>query len=356
MKAIVFDKIGSPSEVLRLAELPVPEINDDEVLVKMVSASINPGDFLFIQNLYPEPKRPHFPEQIAGNHGSGIIAKVGKKAALKPGTFVAFSYYNTWAEYAAVPAEWLIPLPSEYPIEKAGQLVNPITAWDLLSETGVRPGQWLALTAGNSTTATMVSQFAKHKKVNVISIVRRPTQDLKALGASAVIELSSLSGPDFDPSRSAPPRIAETRSLPRSGQTIGLLAQSVSEQIMKITQNQGVNGVIDCVGGPLAGELIRSLAIGGQFVIYGGFSPEKFELHNFDILMKGSTIESHIYRYFFAPPKESDHEVLSQIIEIFGRPEFVIPIGGVHPLDDFKSAIDETLNRPERGKHFFKMA
>jgi NADPH:quinone reductase len=324
MKAILFDKIGSPSEVLRIAELPVPEIKDNEVLVKMISASINPGDFLFIQNLYPEPKKPHFPAQIAGNHGSGVVSKAGKNVTLKPGTFVAFSYYNSWSEYAAVPAEWLIPLPSDYPIEKAGQLVNAITAWDLLAETGVRPGQWLALTAGNSTTATMVLQFAKHKKVNVISIVRRTRQDLNALGASAVIELSNLS-------------------------------QSVSEQMMKITQGQGVKGVIDCVGGPLTGELIRSLEVGGQFVIYGGFSPEKFELHNFDILMKGSTIKSHIYRYFFVPPKENDHEILSQIIDIFGRAEFEIPIGGVHALDDFKTAIDQTLNHPERGKHFFKM-
>jgi NADPH:quinone reductase len=322
MKAIVFDKIGSPAEVLRLAELPVPEIRDNEVLVRMLSASINPGDFLFIQNLYPEPKKPKFPAQIAGNHGSGIVTKVGKDVALKPGTFVGFSYYNTWTEFVAVPAKWLIPLPAEYPIEKAGQLVNPITAWDLLAESGVQPGQWLAVTGGHSTCATMVLQFAKYKKINVISIVRRMRTDLKALGASAVIELSN---------------------------------RGIGEQIMEITGNQGVNGVIDCVGGPSAGELIRSLAVGGQFVIYGGFSAEKFELHNFDILMKGSGIKSHIYRYFFTPPKEADREVLSEVIEIFGRPEFKIPIGGVHDLGEFKVAVDETLNRPERGKHFFRM-
>jgi NADPH2:quinone reductase len=112
MKAIVFDKIGSPSDVLRLSDVPVPEVAEGEVLVKMIAASINPGDFLVIQNLYPDPKKPHFPGQIAGNHGAGIITKTGKNVSLKPGTLVAFSYYNTWAEYAAVPAEWLIPLPA----------------------------------------------------------------------------------------------------------------------------------------------------------------------------------------------------------------------------------------------------
>ena len=156
-----------------------------------------------------------FPQQIAGNHGPGVIAKVGKEASLKPGTFVAFSYYNTWAEYAAVPAEWLVPLPSNYPIEKAGQLVNPITAWDLLDQSRVQPGEWLAVTAGHSTLATLVLQFAKLKKVNVISIVRRRKKHLalNALGASAVVEISSLS-------------------------------ENVGQRVMEITENRGVNGVI----------------------------------------------------------------------------------------------------------------
>jgi NADPH:quinone reductase-like Zn-dependent oxidoreductase len=56
----------------------------------MVSASINPGDFLFTQNLYPEPKKPHFPEQIAGNAGAGVITKVGNKVSLKHGTLTFY--------------------------------------------------------------------------------------------------------------------------------------------------------------------------------------------------------------------------------------------------------------------------
>jgi NADPH:quinone reductase-like Zn-dependent oxidoreductase len=326
MKAIVFDQIGAPLDVLQLADVPIPEIGDNEVLVQMIAASINPGDFLFIQNLYPDPKKPHFPQQIAGNHGAGVIAKVGKEVALKPGTLVAFSYYNTWAEYTALPAEWLIPLPSNYPIEKAGQLVNPITAWDLLDQSRVEPGQWLAVTAGHSTVATMVLQFAKLKKVNVICIVRRRNKDLdlKALGASAVIELSSLS-------------------------------ENVGKRVMEITENNGVNGVIDCVGGALLGELLRSTALGAQIIIYGGYSSEKFELHNFDILMKGSTIKSYVYRYFFTPPPAVDRQLLQEIADVSGRADFTVPLAGIHPLEDFRTAIYESVNHPENGKRFFRM-
>jgi len=243
---------------------------------------------------------------------------------LQPGTLVGFSYYDTWAEYVALPVEWLIPLPSDYPIEKAAQLVNPITAWDLLNESRVETSQWLAVTAGNSTVATMVLQFAKFREVNVISIVRRAQKDLdlKALGASEVIELSSLSG-------------------------------GIREQIMEITENHGVDGVIDCVGGPLLGELIRCGAPGGRVILYGGYSPERFELHNFDLLMKGSAIKSYIYRYFFTPPQKEDAKLLREIVDISGRPEFTVPVGGLHPLEDFQSAINETVDHPERGKRFF---
>src|SRR5258708_32587286 len=157
----------------------------------MVSAPISPGDFLFIENLYPEPKEPKFPQQIAGNHGAGIVTKVGKNVRAEVGSYVAFSYYNSWAEYAAIPAAWLMPLPRRFAPEKAGQFFNLITAWDLLTEARVRAGDWLALTAGNSTVSMMALQFAAARGANVISIVRRPQSDLKSLGAAEVIALGS---------------------------------------------------------------------------------------------------------------------------------------------------------------------
>ena len=99
----------------------------------------------------------------------------------------------------------------------------------------------------------------------------------------------------------------------------------------------GVDGVIDCVGGALLGELIRCGASGGQAILYGGYSPERFGLHNFDLLMKGSAIKSYVYRYFFTPPQKEHAKLLREIVDISGRPEFRVPVGGLHPLEDFQS-------------------
>ncbi|MEW9699543.1 zinc-binding dehydrogenase [Paenibacillus sp. SI8] len=329
MKAVVFDELGSFADnlaTLRLTDVPIPKLGDNDVLVRMVAASINPGDFLFIQGLYPEPKKPTFPGQIAGNHGAGIIAGVGKNVEMKEGTFVHFNYFNTWAEYTVLPAEWVIPLPEDYPIEKASQFSNIVTAWDLLEQSKVQAGGWLAVTAGNSTLATLVSQLAAQRGVKVVSIVRNKYDhlDLRALGAVQVLELSSL--------------------------TTG-----VAEKLLEMTVGNGLNGAIDCVGGPLAGELVQSLALGGQLVIYGGFSESKFELHNFDLLMKAAAISSYAYRYFFVPPKAEHMKLMAKIAEASRGPELKIQVGGFHPLEDFQTAVFKSLHDTDQGKRFIKM-
>jgi NADPH2:quinone reductase len=154
MKALMFDKIGDPLQVLALREMLQPIPGKGEVLVRMLAASINPGDFLFIQNQYPEPKRPIFPGQIAGNHGIGRVTGAGAgDAGLEEGALVAFSYLNSWAEFAVVPKEWLILLPDDFPIALGAQMVNLITAWDLLESTQTSAGDWIAVTAGYSTVA-----------------------------------------------------------------------------------------------------------------------------------------------------------------------------------------------------------
>lgn len=327
MKAVVFDKIGDPVSVLKLAERPVPAIGDGELLVKMTAASVNPGDFLFIQNLYPEPKKPVFPLQTAGIYGAGIVVQAGRNTTVSEGTFVAFGYYNAWAEYAAVPQDWVIPLPPDYAPEKAAQLFNLFTAWDLLAQTGVQPGQWLAVTGGNSTVSAMIFQLARQRGIRVAAIVRRrvPAVNLESLGAEAVIELADQA-----------PLLLKTR-------------------LAEATAGAKLGGVIDCVGGALTIGLVQSLALGGQMVIYGGYSEEKFALHNFDILLSGVTLGSYIYRYFFTPPTPDQAAEHPALIAAATGADFQVPLGGWHALEDFRTAIGETAARPEAGKRFFRM-
>ena len=322
MKAIVFDRIGKPEEVLRLREIPTPGVADDEVLIRITSASVNPGDFLFIQNLYPPPKKPQLPQQVAGNYGAGIVEVAGKHSGYNEGDYVAFGHYGSWAQYASIPSKWLIPLPADFPPEKAGQVFNFITAWDLLKACECQPGEWLALTAGNSSVSKIVLQLARKRGIQVVAIVRDSITDLVDLGANAVIRLSADAAP-------------------------------LKDQIMKITDGKGLSAVIDGVGGPVTGDLIRSMAIGGHVVIMGGMSNGKFEVHNFDLLLNEVRIIPYIYQYLVKPPAPNDFKEIEKVLQEVAAHDFKVPVASLRPLDDYGEVISQTIAGLNFGKHFF---
>ena len=99
----------------------------------------------------------------------------------------------------------------------------------------------------------------------------------------------------------------------------------------------------------------NGLAFGGQVVISGGMSAERFELHNFDVLLGGVAIRANVYRYFFSPPRDGDAAVLREISGMFGHPDFHVPIGGIHGLEDFKRGVVDGWNQPGSGKRMFAM-
>lgn len=327
MKAIVLDEIGAPLDVLKLRDVDIPTPQKGEVLVQMLASSINPGDFLFVQNLYPEPKRPVLPSQIAGNHGVGCIEKVGAGVTgYEPGMLVAFSYLNTWAEFAAVPQEWLIPLPKDYPLALGAQVMNVISAWDMLEQARVQPGDWMAVTAGYSTVASMVTHMAQARGIRTISVVRK-----KRLSQEA-------------------PWMQATNFVVTEDPSI-----NVKTEIERITERKGLHAAIDCVGGKVLPDLVRNLNVGGRVVVYGGFDNGTFELHNFDLLLRVASIESYCYRYLLASPRPEHAEELQRIVAQSMTPGFPSPIGGWHRLDDYKEAVRLSIERPETGKRIFVM-
>jgi NADPH2:quinone reductase len=318
MKALVQDRIGPPLDVVELRDVATPQAGPGQTLVRMVAAGIHPGDFFFTQGLYPEAKRPQLPGQVVGNHGVGRVVSGGD---LAPGTLVAFSAGRVWAEYAAIDTAALIPLPDDYPIERAAQLMPAITARDVLTASEVQAGQWLAVTAGHSLVSSLVTQMARRRGVRVLAIVRKRIagRDLEALGAEAVIALSDLEVP---------------------------LAQAVRAA----TGGAGLNGVVDAVGGEVLTQLLEALAFRGRAVIVGAYDLQPFKASALKVLMDLQEIRSYVYRYFFAPPVAGDAGYLKSVLDELADPATVVPIAGRRRLEDFREALEETAARPEAGK------
>lgn len=322
MKALMFDRLGTPAEVVSLCEVAVPEPAPGEVLVRVLSSPIIPGDALFTQGLYPEPVRPSFPRETAGNYGVGIVEKVGDGVAIAPNMLVAVTHKGLWADYAVAPEAKVIVLPPGFRPELGAEFMNLVTAWDLLERVSVRKGQWLLVTAGHASVSTILAQFARAIGICVLSIVRRRSDaiDLHRYGSERVLALDE--------------------------------EKDIRHAVLAATGGEA-HGLVDCVGGALLGPLATTLAFGSQIAIYGGFDPAPATLHNLDIVLNGLEIRSYVYRYFFNGPGPADEARVRQILAMAQVLDIRLPVAGRYRLDQYADALRET-GIP--GRKYFSMA
>src|SRR3954454_3070932 len=118
-KAAVYETHGNPAEVLRIAELPLPEPGPDDVVVKMSAAPINPADLNSIEGKYPiKAPLPATP----GMEGAGVVTEVGSAVRdLAIGAQVILQHIvGRWREVVIIAAEKLVATPPEIePIQAA---------------------------------------------------------------------------------------------------------------------------------------------------------------------------------------------------------------------------------------------
>src|SRR5712671_838239 len=108
MKAIQVKQVGGP-EAMEVAELPVPEPRANEAVVRLAASGVNFIDVYVREGRYKAPL-----PVVPGQEGAGVVTAVGADVhSVKPGDRVAWcSVLGTYAEYAAVPADRLVPIPN----------------------------------------------------------------------------------------------------------------------------------------------------------------------------------------------------------------------------------------------------
>src|SRR5271163_5108848 len=192
MKAVVIDKIGGP-EVMKLAEVPKPEVKPGTVLLRVRAAGINFADTLFRQGQYMmQPQLPDTP----GFEAAGEIEAVGAGVPnLKPGQRVAALGSKMYAEYALAPAAQVIPIPDSISFEHAAAFpIQVLTAWHMLHtshKTG--PGQTVVVHSAAGGVGIVAVQIAKAAGARVIGTVSSDSKTalVKEYGADEVINYES---------------------------------------------------------------------------------------------------------------------------------------------------------------------
>jgi NADPH:quinone reductase len=316
MQAVVFQRAGSPDEVLQVAEIPPPELRDDQVLVQVSARPVQPADSFFIRGQYRV--KPNF-VQVAGLEGAGVVIDSGRSPVRK-GTRVAFRWPGTWAEFAAIPVERLIPVPDDVPDTVACQIsLNPVTAWALLDEVSASAGDWIIVTAGASTVSALVAGIARQRGMHVIGLVRGNADE--GARRSAADLMVSIGEP-------------------------GLI-----ERILREVGEERAAALLDSVGGPLTAKLFSTLKPGARIIAYGTQEREPAQITNAMLVYSNLTwIGFGIDRWLAGLPAEKYTRMLKDLWSMIRLASLALPVDSVHSLADFRNALAADADRNRYGK------
>ncbi len=195
MRAIRFPRYGSP-DVLELADVDVPVPADDQVLVRVVAASVNAVDW---HRMTGRPhlvrasdgwRRPRDPR--LGSDVAGVVEAVGAAVTrFRPGDEVFGMTIGSFADRVAVAEHGLVAKPANVTFEQAGSVgVAGITALQGLRDRGrVQPGQRVLVNGAGGGVGSFAVQIARALGATVTAVTRTESVErVRALGAEEVVD------------------------------------------------------------------------------------------------------------------------------------------------------------------------
>ena len=265
MNFIQIEKHGDP-DVLKLSSRSVPDPGLDEVLIRVEAAGVNRPDIMQRKGLYPPPPGA---TDVPGLEVSGIVVKTGKNVAEpKMGSQVgALVSCGGYAEYCLASASICLPVPEKISLEHAAGIPETFfTVWTNVFERGqLKSGETLLVHGGSSGIGTTSIQLGKAFGATVYTTAgtQEKCEYCKNLGADAAINYNEN---DFE---------AEIKTL---------------------TENRGVDVILDMVGGPYFPKNIKILAAEGRLLQIALMQGYKAEVDFRPLLMKRVTLTGSTLR------------------------------------------------------------
>jgi len=307
MRALIHSTFGDPTEVLEVAERPLPEPGEREVRVRTVLATIHNHDLWTIRGTYGF--KPDLPA-ASGTEAVGIVDAVGEGVdTLKVGQRVSGGTFGVWAEYFVAKAAGLIPVPDAISDETAAQLVSmPFSALALLDSLDLEPGDWMVQNTANGAVGKLVAQFAPARGINVLGLVRRDAgiDELSALGIHHIVSTES----------------ADWRA-----------------RAAEVLDGAEPRAAVDSIGGKAAGELLSLLGEGGTLVSFGAMESGLLQISSGDLIFKQATVRgfwaSTVSRTMDAATRD---RLFRELLERVGSGDVPLPVEAVYPFEQARDA------------------
>jgi len=266
MTAIEIAEPGGP-EVLRAADVPVPRLNEGEVLIRVAAAGVNRPDVLQRKGVYPPPPGASL---LPGLEVAGTVAAVGPGVTdRREGDAVcALVTGGGYAEYCAAPAAQCLPVPDGLSMTEAGAVPETFfTVWsNVFDRAGLKAGETILIHGGTSGIGTTAIQLCK------------------AFGARVV----TTAGSDE--------KCARCREL-GADRAVNYTYEDFVQATREFTDARGADVVLDMVGGDYIARDIEALAVEGRHVSIAFLKGPKITLNMMPVMIKrliltGSTLRA----------------------------------------------------------------
>jgi len=265
MKYVQIEKHGDP-DVLKLNSQSVPDPGPDEVLIRVEAAGVNRPDIMQRKGLYPPPPGA---TDVLGLEVSGTVEKTGVNVTeLKVGSQVcALVSCGGYAEFCLASASICLPIPENISLEHAAGIPETFfTVWTNVFERGhLKSGETLLVHGGSSGIGTTSIQLGKAfgAKVYTTAGTQEKCDFCKNLGADVAINYNE---------------------------------NNFEDEIKTLTENRGVDVILDMVGGPYFPKNIKILASEGRLLQIALMQGYKAEVDFRPLLMKRVTLTGSTLR------------------------------------------------------------
>jgi NADPH2:quinone reductase len=302
--------------------LPVPQPGEDEVLIRIAYAGVNRADLLQVQGNYAAPAGS---SPLPGLEVSGRVVAMGAAVrGLALGQEVcALLNGGGYAEYAVTPAALTLPIPAGMDAQMAASIPEAAatSVMALMHEAGLKAGERVLIHGGSSGIGPLMAQIATHLGADVFATVGNAAKAayVAALGAT-----------------------------PLNRETGDFAAQA-----MAATHHEGVDVIVDILGGPQLETHLRLLRPRGRLVtlamlegsaVPDGFKMTRILMHN--LRWSGATLRS------CTPAMKAQFMAIiaQQFWPLLANGTLKAPVDSVFSLEDAEKAHKRMQERLHMGK------
>ena len=312
---------------LKVLDVKMPVAGDNDVVIKIHAAPVNPSDIAFIQGVYNVVKSL---PAVPGFEASGIIIDAGYNAksliGRKVSCFIQNDRSGTWSEFVVANMSDVILLKDEMDMDQAACFtVNPFTAYGMFEIVLLRESEAIVQNASGGQVAAFIRIMAAEHDIDVIDIVRKQESADKLVSDGAKYVL------------------VETD-------------ENFKNQLNDLVEELGATVAYDAVGGSLSGLMFSSMPADSELVVYGGLSNKPIaEIDVMELIFNNKIISGfNLMDWKDELENEEFDRISEKLQDKFISGAYSAKIKGVYSLDDIVSGLRSYISDMSAGKLLLK--